>query len=123
MIWKHTNLGTKFSFVGNAISPCFQPTDLESAAGVIKLVLWDGTRKTIMPPPSKHPRSGNGGRRVSAGEVMLEHACDHGMAVCPADSFFLGRPMPSLSTDEWGAPLVPMSSGSRDQRAVRVHQG
>ncbi|KAI4383698.1 hypothetical protein MLD38_009504 [Melastoma candidum] len=79
---------------------CCRCSDSESAPPDMNLVLWDGTVKTSTPPPSKHPRSCDCEGRVSAGEVTLEHGQDHGMALCPADSFYIGHLMPSLSMDE-----------------------
>ncbi|KAK2990905.1 hypothetical protein RJ640_011674 [Escallonia rubra] len=66
--------------MGNAISPCC----LASSTSFVKLVFWEGTTRVLT------------GKRV-AGEIMFEFP---DRMVCPADSFFIGHPVPILAIDD-----------------------
>ncbi|KAI8526032.1 hypothetical protein RHMOL_Rhmol13G0277000 [Rhododendron molle] len=59
---------------------CFRP----NPSSVVKLIFWEGTTRVLT------------GKKL-AGEIMFEFP-DH--MVCHADSFFIGRPIPSLSIDD-----------------------
>ncbi|PKI77187.1 uncharacterized protein LOC116200547 [Punica granatum] len=77
--------------MGNAVSPCFHPAKNSES---VKLIFWEGTVKTLSGGRSKKSRH-------IAGEVMFEFP---DKMVCHADSFYLGRPIPSLSIDDEFVP-------------------
>ncbi|KAH7836461.1 hypothetical protein Vadar_001615 [Vaccinium darrowii] len=59
---------------------CFRP----NSSSVVKLIFWEGSTRVLT-------------EKKLAGEIMFEFP-DH--MVCHADSFFIGRPIPSLSIDD-----------------------
>lgn len=76
--------------MGNAVSPCFHPAKNSKA---VKLIFWEGSTKMLTGGWTK--------KTPIAGEIMFEFP---DKMVCHADSFFLGRPIPSLSIND---ELVP----------------
>ncbi|CAA7388486.1 unnamed protein product [Spirodela intermedia] len=64
--------------MGNSLSPC---RSSESKGGAVKLVFWGGATSLLS-------------RSQLARELILSHP-DH--AICHADSFYIGRPVPALS--------------------------
>ncbi|KAJ4724437.1 DUF4228 domain-containing protein [Melia azedarach] len=69
--------------MGNSVSPCFYQNSPSSSSSV-KLIFWEGTTKIL------------NGKHI-AGEIMFESP---DKMVCHADSFFIGRPIPSLAIDD-----------------------
>ncbi|CAO2181716.1 unnamed protein product [Urochloa humidicola] len=77
--------------MGNGLSlpPCLH---LPASAAAVRLVYWGGRARLL---------AGDAGARVTAGDVAAElpaPATDH--AVCPADAFFVGLPIPVMSPGE-----------------------
>ncbi|CAL4959413.1 unnamed protein product [Urochloa decumbens] len=76
--------------MGNGLSlpPCMH---LPASAAAVRLVYWGGRARLLT----------DAGARVTAGDVAAElpsPATDH--AVCPADAFFVGLPIPVMSAGE-----------------------
>lgn len=73
---------------GLSITPCLH---LPGTAAAVRLVYWGGQARLLA----------DDGARVTAGDVAAElpaPATDH--AVCPADAFFVGLPIPVMSPGE-----------------------
>ncbi|XP_078446933.1 DUF4228 domain protein [Wolffia australiana] len=69
--------------MGNAVSPCLLPFAKRSSASV-KLIFWGGHVRLLR-------------RSQPAGELLFEFP-DH--VICPADAFFIGRHVTTLSLDD-----------------------
>lgn len=73
--------------MGNGLSPCLHlPT---TAAAAVKLVYWGGQTRLLVIDDDGCS---------TAGDVAAELPADH--VVCPADSFFVGLPIPVMSPGE-----------------------
>ncbi|CAO1947272.1 unnamed protein product [Urochloa humidicola] len=77
--------------MGNGLSlpPCLH---VPASSAAVRLVYWGGRARLL---------AGDDGARVTAGDVAAElpsPATDH--AVCPADAFFVGLPIPVMSPGE-----------------------
>ncbi|OEL37716.1 hypothetical protein BAE44_0001261 [Dichanthelium oligosanthes] len=73
---------------GLSLTPCLH---LPATAAAVRLVYWGGQARLLT----------DDGARVTAGDIAAElpaPATDH--AVCPADSFFVGLPIPVMSPRE-----------------------
>ncbi|XP_062208745.1 uncharacterized protein LOC133910245 [Phragmites australis] len=68
--------------MGNGLSPCLHPT------AAVRLVYWGA-----------HTRLVTDDACITAGDVAAEHPAG-GHVVCPADSFFVGLPIPVISPGE-----------------------
>ncbi|XP_062231403.1 uncharacterized protein LOC133928900 [Phragmites australis] len=76
--------------MGNGLSPCLHLP--ASTAAAVRLVYWGGHTSLV---------TNGDGRVVTAGDVAAElpaPAADY--VVCPADSFFVGLPIPVMSPGE-----------------------
>ena len=67
--------------MGNALSPCLFPN---RRGGVVKLIFWGGEVRLLH-------------GTWPAGQLLFDHP-DH--VVCPADSFFIGRPVHALALSD-----------------------
>jgi hypothetical protein len=80
--------------MGNVLAPCLH-LPAGAAATAVRLVYWGGQARLVA--------EDDDGRVITAGDVAAGlPGADH--VVCPADSFFVGLPIPVMSA---GQELLP----------------
>ena len=86
--------------MGNGLSPCVSMPAAAEAPAAARLVYWGGrTRALPVSDDEEGEGEGSGGLPCTAADVTAELLpADH--VVCPADSFFVGLPVPVASPGE-----------------------
>lgn len=86
--------------MGNGLSPCVSMPAAAEVPAAARLVYWGGrTRALPVSDDEEGEGEGNGGVPRTAADVTAELLpADH--VVCPADSFFVGLPVPVASPGE-----------------------
>ncbi|TVU36824.1 hypothetical protein EJB05_18773, partial [Eragrostis curvula] len=74
--------------MGNGLAPCLH---MPATAATVRLVYWGGQARLI---------ADDDGCLVTAGDVAAELPAAAEHVVCPADSFFVGLPIPVMSAGE-----------------------
>uniref|UniRef100_A0ACD5XG99 Uncharacterized protein n=1 Tax=Avena sativa TaxID=4498 RepID=A0ACD5XG99_AVESA len=86
--------------MGNGLSPCVSMP--ETAPAEARLVYWGGRTK-VLPVDDVDEEDSSVGRcgvSTTAGDVVAELLPVGGHVVCPADSFFVGLPIPVTQPEE-----------------------
>ncbi|XP_044973442.1 uncharacterized protein LOC123440971 [Hordeum vulgare subsp. vulgare] len=85
--------------MGNGLSPCVSVPAGADAPAAARLVYWGGRTRALPVTDDEEEGEGNGGVSCTAADVTAELLPgDH--VVCPADSFFVGLPVPVASPGE-----------------------